>query len=122
MPKRQETDWRCTPPPATPLQRSAFLDVCTKYLTENATPPTSLSSFDPRSTSHFPVEDPVDVRPATTFTLLESMLYSHKRCMVCSSTKAVVCEHSNPYSLRSYVSLCHLCQTEWNSANMVWRQ
>lgn len=117
MPKRQDTDWRTVPSPATPLQRSAFLEVCTKYLTEDPPqPPTGPACFDLPSVSHVTDDDDVDVRIATTFTLSETVLYPHKRCMVCSSTNAVDCAHTNPYSLRSYVSLCHRCRSEWNSA------
>lgn len=119
MPRlKRADDWTSFPTPNTPLQRGAFLDVCTQWLTQHteASPlpdvPTVRSSPPPTS---LPPPLPPSSAPRNDEERLLSFSYSEASmllstgCITCGSTRKGRLPIANPFVQRCFVQMCETC-------------
>lgn len=116
MPSKPRVEtWQTCPTPETPMQRSAFLDLCVQWLVQEPleedadvleTRTTLLDGVDP-----FAVAMPADACPIAA-TKVEARLLQHvPRCSLCDGDDAAggVSIMANPCAQRSLVTLCGRC-------------
>ena len=104
MPKPRSETWQTCATPATPLQRGAFLDLCTEWLVSD--PEHAPAVLDPRTC----VEPPAthfDRQPFAR-TRAEVQLDYARACTLCGTpgAHAVV---ANPFAQRYLVLVCATC-------------
>ena len=102
MPRSRTDDWRTRPPPATPLERGAFLDACTAWLVAEPVEVTS-DAIDTRTTStvNLPRTEHLGM-VARTHSEFQAHVAGHPEC---SGAGVVAC----PFAQRCVVCSRCLC-------------
>lgn len=117
MPRARTDDWQAHPPPQTPLQRNAFLDVCTEWLIRPPKPEDDDVSYEDFSTpavtsfvapSTAPAAPPPDGMGVTVVAYTRGEFRtraSHAMCALCGNPadRTVV---GNPFAQRHLVAVC----------------
>lgn len=106
------SSWNTSPSPQTPLQRSAFIDTCTLWLTQE--PPEDDDHVDtlltPRSSSHVVVGG--SLPPRSVYTLSEIRIHTQRPCFFCARPSGAAPVVANPYAQRHLVLTCDACRRQ----------
>ena len=107
MPNRRTTDtWRSAPVPETPLQKGAFIDLCTKWIVQEP----EIEKEPPLATTNlsFPISYSKKLS-SSSFTQSELMFAKNTICIVCQSDQEIRNILANPFTVRSIISVCNQC-------------
>ena len=108
MPKPRAESWRTCPPPQTPLQRGAFLDLCTAWLLQEPAAAEAAPRLTPASACAFALPDVGGEAIARTRAEMRAM--GSRACAFCGGPegKAVV---ANPWAQRHLTLVCETCRS-----------
>ena len=98
--------WRGADPPTTPLQRNAFLDTCTAWLTSEPT------SGDASSIDQFDDCTAVVVHPLQSRRTGFAFTHSDElrdECAICGGGNATIPIIANPFTQCCRISMCNVC-------------
>lgn len=113
MPKARTETWQTAPAPQTPLQRSAFLDLCVDWLVRVDAPEEEDARLAPRTTwtsSPLPVGE---AAPPVGLTRAELRMRATRDCAFCDARAGARPVVANPFAQRCLALVCDACvQTE----------
>ena len=115
MPKastRVTDTWQTCPVPQTPLQRGAFIDLCTQWLVREPSSAHSTSSTPPLvpRTSWIPPESSLTDPTSTIGLTREELRMAQRRvCGFCETQDGVRATVANPFTQRPFVMACTSC-------------
>lgn len=107
MPKPKVETWQTCPFPQTPLQRGAFLDLCTEWMVQDgsAAAPVRLS---PRTSVSLP--SPSAPFPCIGFGAAELRLRRERKCGFCGEGDDAFPVLANPFTQQCMAMVCAACE------------
>jgi hypothetical protein len=105
---RESVTWQTAPPPQTPLQRSAFLDMCVQWLIREPDGPVEDDALVPRTTWDGPTT-PEAGSSHDGFGLRKSEVPEVRQCAMCGGDDALRTVTANPFAHRYCIVVCATC-------------
>lgn len=106
MPKTRTDTWQTCAAPQTPLQRSAFLDLCTHWLVREPPATDEVPWLDPRTTW---TATCASRAPSIGLTQSDLRLEQSRACAFCETAAGIRPVVANPFTQRPLVMACAAC-------------
>ena len=101
-------DWRAHPRPQTPLQRAAFLDACTAWLSRAPAPGEADDALVP-PTAYVGAPAPAAPAPPPVAYAASEARGARLACAACGAADGVRLVVANPFAQRHLVAACAAC-------------
>lgn len=109
MPKHRNDTWSTCPPPQTPLQRAAFLDLCTDWLVREPQSSTVAHLYPPTEYENAAPSVTIHPNVFTPLTRAELRLQTRRTCTFCRSDSNTVPLVANSFAQRYLTIMCNDC-------------